>query len=129
MKKLILPLTIFLLFGLEIKAQSVSKFISEKQVFMHETTETVVTDKTETEYVMVSIDWTNKKIGIDYKDGTSRDKQLPFVAHDVNKEAQTFTFYFNSKEIKVALFMATMSTLTIQYKDGKIANYIITKQL
>jgi len=126
MKKIIIIGIVTILSILDIEAQNLT-FLSQKQVFMRETAETVVEDSVKTAYVVIDINMTNKKIEIINKTGSESDQRLTFSAFEADPETKAISYYFNSKEIKVAvLFKQWMS---IQYKDGRIINYIVAKQL
>lgn len=126
MKKVILIGIITVLSVLDVTSQNL-KFLSQKQVFMREVKETVIEDSTKTANVIIDINMGNKKIEIINKTGSESDQRLTFSSFDVDPETKAISYYFDSKEIKVAiLFKKWMS---IQYKDGRIINYIVAKQL
>ncbi|OFY86661.1 MAG: hypothetical protein A3K10_16705 [Bacteroidetes bacterium RIFCSPLOWO2_12_FULL_31_6] len=126
MKTLILIVIISLLSIKNISAQSLT-FMSQKQVFMSETNESVKEDSVKTAFVVVDINMKSKIIEIINKTGGRNDEKLTFTTFESEQKTGSISYYFNSKEIKVVVLFKQW--LSIQYKDGRIINYIVTKQL
>lgn len=110
-------------------AQSTSAFECHRHWTMQETDSNLVTTHEEKVEAMVVIDWKAKWIRIECASWEKKNEVYDFAAHEVAEETQIITFLFNSKELKIAALMVQEKLLAIQYKDGRIENFLLTKQL
>jgi len=122
-------LILLLVLSLSALAQSTSAFECNRHWTMQETDSSLVMTHEETVKAMVVIDWKARWIRIECASCANKVAVYDFVSHEVDEKAQIISFHFNSKELKVALLMVQMNGLAIQYKDGRIENYALSKQL
>ncbi len=96
---------------------------------MQETETNLITTHEENVKAMVVIDWKAKWIRIECPSWDRKVDVFDFATHEVAEQTQIITFYFNSKELKVAALFVKDMLLTIQFKDGRLENFSLTKQL